>query len=249
MSPVRPPSLTLCATLALLTAACASAPPPPTPWFNEHIALGGAVTPPGVEFTITKDYSNRSVDFTDNLVIVNSSSTPLFLEALPPPEGPYHQGLTCPKSLCLKAVMGRAYAWGVPLFEPDEEPGWQPVEPSDEDAPLALHIFGRSLGNGDFTVLWIDLRNPDTEDRPADVQIPEPQHVTLPYVYGSDIMTLRLTISYSLNHAYAPSQPLSQWVCIAPVLIAAVLGLVLVAVLFSRLLTFLEKRARSRASS
>jgi hypothetical protein len=239
----------VCGTLALLTAASTLGPPAPTPWFNEHITLNGAVTPLGVEFTVTKDYSNRSVDFTDNLIIVNSSSTPLLLEALPPPEGGYYREITSPRNLCLKAVLGRAYEWGPPVFQPDEEPSWQPVDPYEEDAPLILYITGRSLGNGNFTVLWIDLRNQFTGDRPADVETPEPQDLTLPYLYGSERMSLRLTISYSLNQAYSPYQPLSEWVCIAPVLIAAVLALVLLAILFNRFLSFLEKRAKSRASS
>jgi hypothetical protein len=200
----------------------------------------------GVEFTIIKDYSNKFVDFTDHLVIVNTSSTPLLLEALPPPEGGYYNEITCPHNLCLKAEMGRAFEWRAPIFEPEAEPSWQPADPYDEEAPLQLYVTGRSFGNGEYTVLWIDLRNEFFADRPPDVQVPQPQELVLPYLFGTETLRLPFTLHYSLNQAYAPYKPLSAWVFIAPILLVALITLVLLAVLFNRFLSYLEKRAKSR---
>jgi hypothetical protein len=239
-------SVTNSIPLAVLIAACSTGPPAPTPWFNEHLLLYDTPTPAGVQFSVAKDYSNKGVDFTDHLVIVNTASTPLLLEALPPPEGGYYREIACPRNLCLKAESGQAFEWRTPLFEPEAKPSWQPADPYDEEAPLALYVTGRSLGNGNYTVLWLDLRNEFSSDRPPDVEVPEPQQLSLKYLYGSEEMVLPITVTYSLNHSYSPLKPLSPWIFVAPVILAAVLLLILLAALFNHLLSFLQKRAMSR---
>ena len=237
------PTISISALLATIIAGFSSGPPPPSPWFNEHILLGDAAPPPGVHFLVTKDYSNKSVDFTDHLIIENTTSTPLLLEALPPPEGGYYSEIACPQSFCLKAESGRAFRWWWPYLEPEGDMGWQPVDPVDEQAPLGLYIFGRSLGDGYYTVLWLDTRNEFSSDRPADVDVPGPQPLTLPYLYGSEPMVLSLTVTYSLNLSYASNEPVSPWVCVAPAILGAFLLLIRFIALSDRFQSFLRKRA------
>lgn len=234
---------------AFMIGACSSAPPAPTPWFNEHIHINDPVLPAGVEFNVIQDYGNKSVDSTDSLLITNMTSVPLLLAALPPPEPSYyHEDINCPgENLCLKAVSGRAYKWGILNLDPPWQYGWLPVDEFEETAPLSLHIYGTSLGTTlEYTVLWIDLRNEYTQSRPENVSVPEPQEVAFPYLYDSEPKWVSLTISYSLNESYAVHEPFPWTVCLAPIALALVFFLVFVAVLFNRLLVHLEKRAKTR---
>jgi len=235
--------------VALTVAVCASGPPPPAPWFNEHIHINDTSFPPGVQIRVVQDYSNMSVDSTDNLLLTNSAPTPLYLAATPPPEGDYRDEITCPDNLCLMAASGRAYEWPPFGVETPSELTWRPIGEFEQDAPITLYVFGSRLGSAHYAVLWIDLRNEYAAGRPPDVEIPGPQDLTLPYSYGSELMVLSLTISYSLNQSYAPYEPVSLVVCLVPFVIAGVLGLLAFAALFDRLLSHLERRAKSRGGS
>ena len=68
-------------------------------------------------------------------------------------------------------------------------------------------------------------RNQTSDNRPATVALPPPQHTELTLVYGDQRLVMPLTISYALNQTYDPHSvgraatacsngPFFSWVCL-----------------------------------
>ena len=230
--------------LVSLLFSCSSAPPAPSPWFNENLKVNDEVFPPGVEFIIIHDYSNTSVE-TDYLLVTNTSPTPLFFAAVPPP-GKFIDELeeTCPSgNLCLKVVSGSAWQWEKQNFDPPWVYGWEPVSEINPSEPLTLYILGRTLSNAKYSVLWFEMRNEySTSERPKNVSIPPPQTVELPYIYGTKEKVISLTISYTLNESYSKNDPIPLAACIGGILLLIIGFSVINAMLFNRLIAYLGKR-------
>lgn len=183
----------------------ACSPAPPDPWFTEQIAVTSANLPSGVNirviaitrYGLTREY----------IEITNSSSTPLYIIgtpwtggntfaplalALPPGVGPTH-----------KVLNQRAFTWR-PVFDTPQSKArmdWEQGTIERPDAVL-LSIGHNTLMSDQGNVVELAPRNKTGDNRPADAQLPTPQTVRVPLVYGAQMLHVPTTVSYILNPAY-----------------------------------------------
>jgi hypothetical protein len=197
------------------------------------------------------------LDFKEYLVVTNTSSTPLFFAAVSYWGGSIDElDQPCPNgNLCLKVVSGQAWQWDILNFDecPPWEYGWMLVNEFNPSDPLILYLFGRSLGNSSYNVLNIESRNVFSVgdlERPEIVSVPLPLSIELPYVYSVDELSVKLTVSYSLNESYVNYEPFNYsrlfTICIGGIIILVMIAVVAMVLLFNRLLDHLAKRAKSR---
>jgi hypothetical protein len=71
------------------------------------------------------------------------------------------------------------------------------------DAVL-LSIGHNKLMSDQGDVVDLAPRNQTGDNRPENVQLPAPQTIQLPLVYGTQMLHVPITISYMLNPAYHP---------------------------------------------
>ena len=236
---------------------CSSGPPPPIPWFNEHLQIEEADFPPGVSFSIIHEDSSDFSDFEEYLVVTNTSSTPLFFTAVSYWGGSIDDlDQPCPNvNLCLKVVSGQVWQWEIMNLDGGQpwEYGWMLVNEFSPSDPLKLYFSGRSLGNSTYYVLKIEPRNVFSIgdlDRPENVSIPSPQSIELPYIYGADELNVKITVSYSINESYLNYEPFNYsgilTVCIAGSILIVIITVIAMVLLFNRFLDHLSKRARAR---
>jgi hypothetical protein len=245
--------------ILVIVTSCSSGPPPPIPWFNEHLQIEEVDYPSGVSFRIIREDSSDFSDFTEYLVVTNTSSTPLFFAAISYWGGSIDDlDQPCPNfNLCLKVVSGQAFQWDIlNIYEVPPSPweyGWMLVNEFGPSDPLKLYFSGRSLGNFTYSVLKTEPRNVFSIgdlDRPENVSIPLPQSIELPYIYGADELNVKLTVSYSLNESYLNYESFNYSgifnVCIAGSILVVIIASIAMVLLFNRFLDYLAKRARSR---
>ena len=230
--------------LALLAATvfCGDVPPAMQPWFTEHIVTQPVSLPNGVSVGVAPNAtSNIPAEY---LVISNTSPTWLYLLAIEPPytttTGPQFtappQKLFSPGIPAFKVASGQALVWDVTSVNPPWTLGWKPVQEYYPSDTLWLSISGpyievRASAFFQYHLLKIEARNQFDSGgrRPADAQIPAPQTVTLPIVYGGNPINVPLTISYSLNTTYEANHDivtplLNSGLCL-PIVLVALFGL------------------------
>lgn len=172
-----------------------NAPPPPQFWFVEHFELKPFELPSGVSTSIVNnDYGQ------EYLVITNSSPVNLYVVGSRSDGGMNFDDINIEFSPGIgplyKVVDGEAYFW---------RNGWsQNGLLLEEIDSIWLHISWNSIRCENGNVLDLEPRNPDSNDRPADVIIPDPQEVLLPIIYGEEYIDIPITISYTLNEDYKP---------------------------------------------
>jgi hypothetical protein len=216
--------------LIIPTIGYACSPALPDPWFTERITPIPAELPLGVgvrviqmtRYDITRDY----------VEITNSSPTALYIIGtpwtantafervpltLPPGVGPTH-----------KIERQQAVTWR-PIFDTPQSQarmGWTQETSERKDAVL-LEIHHNTLQSDQADVIDLASRNHTGDNRPTDVRLPDPQMVTFPLIYGTQLVEVPITISYVLNPTYKPdSVARSLNACRSSLFPAVALGMV-----------------------
>jgi hypothetical protein len=223
--------LFLALTMLTLTSACEAGPPAPIPWFTEHMEIERVVLPKGVDVQVVLRNDPGAIH--DFLVVTNTTPTPLYLT------GEQWTGNTTFAGPVLKIVSGQGFYWG-PIFDNPNSParmGWKPENYYGRPDAVWLYIFTNRLSGGDSTILNLEPRNQFDGHRPANVDIPGPQTVLLPLVYGEQVINVPLKISYTLNTEYYGSSA-------AGVFCALSVGVLLATILFGSIAY--RRRRRNR---
>jgi len=178
-------------------------PPPPLPWFTEHIQLGAVDLPAGVSVEVVP--ISQPYRAADSIELRNTSSTRLYVLG---------QSSTDPRSAGISVKLpagigplnviadGKAYFW-VERGQYGENAyfGWVRERAPSSDS-VRLDCEGNRIVSDAGTVLGLKPLNPYDGDRPSTVAIPGPQDASLPLLYGTQDLKIPLTISYSLNEDY-----------------------------------------------
>ncbi len=184
------------------------APVYPWPWFKEHLQLGLLDLPAGVRVELVP----RDAPIADaSIVIRNSSSTALYVigqhgiadpgyvdigRKFPPGIGPLN-----------KIVDGHAYKWHMRLDGSSAafDFAWIPEDNYDQSDAVWLDSYHNNcIGTDVGTVVQLKPLNQYGGHRPAHVDVPNPQTALLSLIYGTEVLSIPLTISYSLNQDYQP---------------------------------------------
>lgn len=173
------------------------APPPPIPWFIEHITVLPIDLPDGVTATV-----EVSPNDTENLAIRNTSSVELYILGRQSRSAFPDIGVELSSDLVplMKIIDGQVSFWKNGVWS-------QNGLYQEEIDTIWLRISDDALHCKEGRVLDFEIRNEysyDEADRPDDVKIPESQEVLLPVVYGKKLIYVPLEISYSLNLDYNP---------------------------------------------
>jgi hypothetical protein len=223
--------LFLALTMLTLTSACEAGPPAPIPWFTEHMEIERVVLPKGVDVQVVLRNDPGAIH--DFLVVTNTTPTPSYLT------GEQWTGNTTFAGPVLKIVSGQGFYWG-PIFDNPNSParmGWKPENYYGRPDAVWLYIFTNRLSGGDSTILNLEPQNQFDGHRPANVDIPGPQTVLLPLVYGEQVINVPLKISYTLNTEYYGSSA-------AGVFCALSVGVLLATILFGSIAY--RRRRRNR---
>jgi hypothetical protein len=226
--------LFLVLTMLTLTSACEAGPPPPIPWFTEHMEIEPVVLPKGVDVQVVLRNDPGAIH--DFLVVTNTTPTPLYLT------GEQWTGNTTFAGPVLKIVSGQGFYWG-PIFDNPNSParmGWKPENYYGRPDAVWLSIDANRLEGVDSTILKLEPRNQyeyGGHSRPENVDIPGPQTVLLPLFYGEQVINVPLTISYTLNTEYYGSSA-------AGVFCALSVGVLLATILFGSIAY--RRRRRNR---
>jgi hypothetical protein len=179
--------------------------PWPDYWFTEVMTVNQQHLPQGVRLDVVNP--NQTTEY---IQITNSSSTPLYIIAkpylqvnhqfepmpiaYPPHTGPLH-----------KVVANQVFTWK--SVEDVKQQGrhwqWEKESRSPTDTIL-LSIVLESLTVSGGTVVNLAPRNQSGDNRPANPPLPPDQQIQIPLVYGSQPISIPVTISYDLNTAYDP---------------------------------------------
>ena len=178
-------------------------PPPPIPWFIEHITVLPIELPDGVTATV-----EVSPNDTENLAIRNTSLIEFYILGHQSRSSFPDIGVELPSDLVplMKIVDGQVSFW--------KNDSWsQNGLYQEEINTIWFHIWDDGLHCKEGRVLDFEPRNQYSyggeDNRPDNVKIPESQEVLLPIVYGTDLINIPLEISYSLNPDYNPSTQLN----------------------------------------
>jgi hypothetical protein len=225
---IQPPSMLL------------DSPAPEPPWFIEHFSLKPFDFPPGVSANIVID--DHGFEY---LVIKNYSSINLFVVSEPYEGGTNRENINVelPPGFHpqFKVVDGQAYYW---------RNGWRngrsTISEGDVDS-IWLSISDNSIRCNSDRVLELEPLNRFSSDRPKDVKIPESQEALLPIVYGNKFIYIPLTISYTLNEKYHPTEALNIAALINYALVALFIsGIIIFVLSVLGFLKWVEKRASQR---
>jgi hypothetical protein len=178
-------------------AACS--PAPPTPWFVEQLSVGAASLPTGV--------SLRSLSPT-RIAVSNRSTTPLYVIGQLDIGGTEYEQLAIrfpPDTGALhRLVAGQLLTWGPGSAGPDKPPVLMWNEDRLDTEALEIAAWPNSISSGRGSVAPIERRNQTGDHQPATVAVPPSQQTQLTLVYGDQLFTVPLTVSYILNKDYDP---------------------------------------------
>jgi hypothetical protein len=185
-------ALTMIGSLAP-AAACSYALPP---WYSTTISLSMPPRPPGVTFEEVGDGSGRTFR------ILNTTATPLYLITNFATGAQEFEDLghTFPARFgpTSKVVDGVAWRWEPPSYTGEKGWTWQPAR-----GPVELVIGEIAIGSGDGYVAYFG--NEEGDGRPLNASPPPPTQVEIPLVYGTDLITIPVAITYALNPDYDPA--------------------------------------------
>jgi hypothetical protein len=195
--------------LGALGSSFASAPPYPYPWFTEHLQLGSLDLPRGVSVELaTPPHSRLS---TKSIVVRNSSSINLYVVGTHGIGDPNYEDISVKLAPGVgplnKIVDGQAYKWNL-RFDGSKSSdyfAWKGEDNYKQSDAVWLEInLDNRITSDEGTVLVLKPLNRYGGQRPPDVDIPDPQAALLSIIYGTQELSIPLTISYSLNNDYQP---------------------------------------------
>ncbi len=185
----------------------AYAPPPPQPWFEEHLSVQSGSLPDGVGIEVSEISSTAPPSV--YLVITNRSLTPLYIFGKPEIDFPSYEKATTqmPSGTypLLKIVSGKAYHWNIDYSSSSEgtpSASWEPVLMNQRSDAGWIHLFGDYLEVDYGTVLELETRSHFGSGRSENEPTPSPQTASLSLVYGNKIINIPFTVSYSTNQSY-----------------------------------------------
>ena len=195
--------------MSLLIVSCSSNSPPPTEWFNEGLDLDEHDFPPGVDFGVVRKESVECLHYSDSIIVSNSSSTPVYIEATSYWSGSKgDRDVPCPEdNLCLKVVSNQAWDWDVINIgeDPPWDFDWVLVDKSGNSENLELWTTDTGLTASGYHIQVFESRNREGYggDMPEDLSVPESQYFELPYMYDNEEFRIGVTLSYTINECYS----------------------------------------------
>jgi len=243
----------LISLLCIPIASCSFAPPAPQPWFNQALELADHDFPPGVDFFVMREGSNEC--YLDSISVTNTSITPIFFPAISSwarPTALEELDEPCPdNNLCMKVVSNQAWKWDIINIEeaPPWDYDWVLGHRFGESEDLEISIFGRSVGSSPYVILLKEFQNEfDYGDgRPESVDLPPPQEFDLPYIYDDEELSVRVTISYSINECYSKDRSIDPFeniaICFVSIILVVVIAFPLI---INSILKRIGRNAKSR---
>ncbi|MGJ0515255.1 MAG: hypothetical protein ACR65O_05825 [Methylomicrobium sp.] len=153
------------------------------PWFNFTLEVDSASLPVGVIAKSTVDYSGNTV-----VNLKNSTNIPLLINP-PDPHKKYLEPY--PRPLTMKFVSGEAYYCDVMAKPMKCEMN---ANVNKETVPFDTPEISKAVYEGQV----------EEDDRPADVNIPEPKPFHSIAVYGDKHFIISGAVFFSLNFNYDP---------------------------------------------
>ncbi len=201
-------ALLLLALLGALGASCQAGAPYPYPWFTEHFQLGQLDLPSGVGVQVEPDPDTGMAG--QFIVLSNSSPTILFVigenyASDPPVYEDIWVQLPSGTGPINKVVAGVAFKWKLGLLSPNSGPqyAWR-LEDNyhhTDSVWLFAGLYNR-IASDSGTAVNLKPLNQYRGYRPANVKVPDPQDVALGLIYGTQELSIPLTVSYTLNEDY-----------------------------------------------
>lgn len=194
--------------------------PPSDEWFVEDFLIPPLDAPEGVTIRVVDGANDEWNGYPrDSIEIRNSSSTPLYLlgrsyEAHGNPAFQYEPlPVPIPKGRgpINKVVEHQAFHWGI---------DWEAIGNTDVDMEdlrfewitmegsgdaIRLNISYNRIDSGMGYVTDLEPLNQTGDHRPDMVTPPEPQSTELSLVYGTQLITVPVTVSYRINETYDPT--------------------------------------------
>lgn len=165
-------------------------PAGPDPWFTTQLSFNQATLPDGVEIVQTESIY-------EPYALINKSSEPFYLvrenqwKDFPNSEFPDHY------EPLYKITSSQVYFWGR-LSSRDAE-GWKPNSGGINDSAATRVRIDDSV-----YILEEESRQIYQDNRPAVVEIPEPQNFRILGFYRGAPIEIRGSLQYSLNEKYDP---------------------------------------------
>lgn len=179
--------------------------PPETPWFIEHLTFAPVELPQGILVSDVSEGDSYSDAF-DYVVIKNLSSTPLFLIETPDDEYETFEFIISEFPMgtgpMYKVVDGKAYFWKKRSNDSGTGYNYAWGKETSGDDLIWVFAYMNRIRTETSTVMELEMLNKVYEERPDDVEIPKPQNVFLPMIYGSDALRIPMMVSYTLNKNY-----------------------------------------------
>jgi hypothetical protein len=235
--------------LGALGASCAPAQAYPFPWFTEHIQLGSMDLPRGVSVEyVTPPHERLS---TKAIAVRNLSSTVLYVVGTHFVANPSYEDISVKLAPGVgplnKIVNGQAYKWNdrFDVTTSSDHFSWEGEENFKQSDSVWLGSdTDNRIASDEGTVVDLKPLNKYGGQRPPDVKIPNPQDALLPLVYGTQVLNIPITISYSLNKDYQPEEP-SFFPDYIPISLEDLLCFLIVPVIFGVGIIWFMGRARA----
>lgn len=195
----------LLAILALALPLVSYGPPAPSPWFIEHIAYVPLDFPPGILISDIQEADDYGEIF-DYVVIGNSSVIPLYLIENPDEDIDmfefFPSGVPIESGPMYKVLEGQAYVWGKKSNELEGGYDYKWRKDTIRDNSIWIYAYWNQVLTKTGVVTELEPLNQFDGERPGNVEIPEPQIVSLPLVYGSENISIPVMVYYTLNEEY-----------------------------------------------
>lgn len=190
-------ALALGGTMILAPPSVAACPFRPPRLYNTSTTFHIPPLPAGI--AVEETVGEPAPALTKKLRITNTTSIPLYIIGELEPGNHDVEPLTpqfpAGRGPILKIVDGRAWEWANPHATGQDQWIWRPL-----DSQLRLDVGFDMISMDQHTIAVFP--DPMGEGRPANVTPPPPETIELSLVYGTQLIPIPMTVTYTLNPAY-----------------------------------------------
>lgn len=167
----------------------------PEPWFNEIITA--PIEADELSDILEINVLNKGI----HLILINPTDIPLYVL-----RANYYiydesnfQSSEFPSGFGAKLLLvsRKAYFWDMQ--------GWTAIGYENQNNLIIRIISYNQLIGYEYTLLNLEAINVMKDDRPNDIEIPEPQYPYLSFSYDREFVQMKIEISYELNPKYIPN--------------------------------------------
>jgi len=170
------------------------------PWYTVTTTIQAPPLPPGV--TLVEVPEDPPGIGAKKLRISNTSATPLYIIAALATGNtdfePIDHQFPDSRGPVGKVVDGVASRWAAPWYTGQDQWTWEQKGPA-----ATLYVTDERITADDGIVAR--FANNTGPDRPAGAPPPAPERLVVPLVYGTTLITIPMTVTYSLNPDYDPT--------------------------------------------